>query len=66
MATSEEIDAVYIATPFSFHAVQAVLCEYPLAANSTEVMKMIQATKYDNPLTLVPNLKVTTLTSIYR
>ncbi|WP_394191833.1 Gfo/Idh/MocA family protein [Paenisporosarcina quisquiliarum] len=74
MAGSEEIDAVYIATPNSYHAEQAilflqhgkhVLCEKPLAANAKEVARMIQATKNHNVLlmeamksTLLPNFKV--------
>jgi scyllo-inositol 2-dehydrogenase (NADP+) len=74
MATSKEIDAVYIATPNSNHAEQAilflqkgkhVLCEKPLAANSNEVEKMIQAAKDHNVLlmeamisTFLPNFKV--------
>ncbi|MET0786029.1 MAG: Gfo/Idh/MocA family oxidoreductase [Paenisporosarcina sp.] len=74
MAGSKEIDAVYIATPNSYHADQAilflqhgkhVLCEKPLAANATEVARMIQAAKNHNVLlmeamksTLLPNFKV--------
>lgn len=74
MAGSEEIDAVYIATPNSYHAEQAilflqhgkhVLCEKPLAANAKEVARMIQAAKNHNVLlmeamksTLLPNFKV--------
>ena len=73
MAVSEEIDAVYIATPNSCHADQAilflqnskhVLCEKPLAANAAEVEKMIQEAKAHNVLlmeamksTLLPNFK---------
>ncbi|CAI9395474.1 oxidoreductase [Niallia circulans] len=74
MAVSQEIDAVYIATPNSYHAEQAilflqngkhVLCEKPLAVNATEVARMIQASKDHNALlmeamksTLLPNFKV--------
>jgi len=74
MAASEEIDAVYIATPNSLHADQAilflqnakhVLCEKPLAANATEVARMIQTAKDYNVLlmeamksTLLPNFKI--------
>ncbi|KGA96775.1 oxidoreductase [Alkalihalobacillus alcalophilus ATCC 27647 = CGMCC 1.3604] len=74
MASSEEIDAVYIATPNSYHAEQAilflqngkhVLCEKPLAANAMEVKTMIQVAKDHNVLlmeamksTLLPNFKV--------
>ncbi|MGB3261962.1 Gfo/Idh/MocA family protein [Paenisporosarcina sp.] len=73
MAASDEIDAVYIATPNSLHAEQAilflqnakhVLCEKPLAANATEVARMIQTAKDHNVLlmeamksTLLPNFK---------
>src|SRR5207302_636552 len=54
MAASEEIDAVYIASPNSYHAEQAilfmehgkhVLCEKPLAANAKEVKAMMKAAK---------------------
>ena len=74
MAASDEIDAVYIATPNSFHADQAilflknskhVLCEKPMAANAAEVKKMIQEAKDNQVLlmeamksTLLPNFKV--------
>ena len=74
MAGSKDIDAVYIASPNSFHAQQAilflrngkhVLCEKPLAANAAEVSKMIQAAKEHNVLlmeamksTLLPGFQV--------
>lgn len=74
MAGSDTIDAVYIATPNSFHAEQAilflkngkhVLCEKPLAANSKEVQHMFETAKKHNVLlmeamksTLLPNFKV--------
>ncbi|WP_163098966.1 Gfo/Idh/MocA family protein [Peribacillus alkalitolerans] len=74
MATSQEIDAVYIATPNSYHAEQAilflqngkhVLCEKPLAANANEVSRMIQVAKENDVLlmeamisTFLPNFKV--------
>ncbi|MBD7908167.1 Gfo/Idh/MocA family protein [Sporosarcina gallistercoris] len=74
MAASDKIDAVYIATPNSFHAPQAilflqngkhVLCEKPLAANSNEVQRMFETAKKHNVLlmeamksTLLPNFKV--------
>ncbi|MED4531644.1 Gfo/Idh/MocA family oxidoreductase [Metabacillus fastidiosus] len=74
MAASPLIDAVYIATPNSYHAEQAilflqngkhVLCEKPLAANAKEVSEMIECAKQHHVLlmeamksTLVPNFKV--------
>lgn len=73
MAASDTLDAVYIATPNTLHAQQAelflrngkhVLCEKPLAANRTEVSRMIEtARKHDVLLmeamksTLVPVFK---------
>lgn len=53
----DEIDAVYIATPVSLHAEQAIaaakakkhiLCEKPMAMNIEECDKMIQAAKENN------------------
>lgn len=74
MAVSDDIDAVYIASPNSYHAEQAilflqngkhVLCEKPMAANAAEVKRMIQVAKAHNVLlmeamksTLLPNFKV--------
>ncbi|QBP40472.1 Gfo/Idh/MocA family protein [Paenisporosarcina antarctica] len=69
MAVSEEIDAVYIASPNSFHSEQAilflrngkhVLCEKPLAANVYEVTTMIQAAK-DHQVLLMEAMKSTLL-----
>jgi len=73
LAKSAEIDAVYIASPNSFHAQQAilfmnygkhVLCEKPIASNASEVQEMIQTARVNNVLlmealkpTLVPNFK---------
>ncbi|MBU8880377.1 Gfo/Idh/MocA family oxidoreductase [Bacillus sp. FJAT-29790] len=73
MAKSELIDAVYIASPNSFHANHAitflnngkhVLCEKPMAANAAEVEAMIEAAKRNNVLlmeamktTFLPNFK---------
>lgn len=73
MAKSDEIDAVYIASPNSLHAEQAilfmnhkkhVLCEKPLASNTAEVAKMIEAAKENRVLlmeamksTFLPNFK---------
>lgn len=51
MAKSDEIDAVYIASPNSLHAIQSilmmqhgkhVLCEKPFASNAREAFQMIQ------------------------
>lgn len=69
MAQSEEIDAVYIASPNLFHANQAilfmenkkhVLCEKPLATNAAEVKRMIDAAK-ENGVLLMEALKSTVL-----
>ena len=69
MAQSELIDAVYIASPNSFHAGQSilfmkngkhVLCEKPMASNIGEVRKMIDASrKYEGTLmeAIMPTLK---------
>ena len=54
MAASEVIDAVYVASPNSFHAMQSilfmehgkhVLCEKPMASNAREVKKMIETSQ---------------------
>lgn len=67
MAKSDIIDAVYIATPNSLHAEQAitflnngkhVLCEKPIASNPTELAAMIDAAKKNNVL-LMEALKTT-------
>lgn len=71
MASSETIDAIYIASPNCFHAEQAilcmdmglhVLCEKPFASNAAEVEAMLAAAKRNDVLlmeavksTLVPN-----------
>jgi len=69
MAKSNEIDAVYIASPNSFHAPQSilflkngkhVLCEKPLASNSTEAADMIRAAK-ENGVLLMEAMKTTFL-----
>ncbi|PLR79390.1 oxidoreductase [Bacillus sp. V3-13] len=73
MASSGEIDAVYIASPNALHAKQAitfmnhgkhVLCEKPIASNSKELAEMVTAAKKNGVLlmealksTLVPNFK---------
>ncbi|WP_299622622.1 Gfo/Idh/MocA family oxidoreductase [uncultured Tenacibaculum sp.] len=57
MLQDENVDIVYIATPHTFHCEhtllslqhkKAVLCEKALAINSTEVEKMIAASKANN------------------
>lgn len=67
MLESGQVDAVYIASPNSFHAEQAilcmnhgkhVLCEKPLASNVTEVQAMIEAAK-QNKVTLMEAMKST-------
>lgn len=73
MAKSDEIDAVYIASPNSFHAEQAILlmnhgkhviCEKPMASNTKEVQAMIEAAQQNNVVlmeamktTLLPNFQ---------
>jgi scyllo-inositol 2-dehydrogenase (NADP+) len=73
MAESNEIDAVYIASPNSFHASQAillmkngkhVLCEKAIASNAKELKEMIDTANRHEVLlmealktTLVPNFK---------
>ncbi|WP_347551499.1 Gfo/Idh/MocA family oxidoreductase [Pseudalkalibacillus hwajinpoensis] len=73
MAESKVIDAVYIASPNSLHAEQAillmkagkhVLCEKPLASNSREVQRMVAASRENNVLlmeamksTVMPNMQ---------
>lgn len=73
MAGSGDIDAVYIASPNSLHAEQAVifmehkvhvLCEKPIASNTKELQKMIDSAKENNVLlmealksTFLPNFK---------
>ncbi|PLR96634.1 Gfo/Idh/MocA family protein [Bacillus sp. T33-2] len=69
MAESDEIDAVYIASPNSFHAQQGilflnngkhVLCEKPLASNTAELELMFQAAR-KNQVVLMEALKTTLL-----
>ncbi|GLB60051.1 Gfo/Idh/MocA family protein [Cytobacillus sp. NCCP-133] len=69
MASSGEVDAVYIASPNSLHTEQAiifmrnhvhVLCEKPIASNTTELQKMIDAAREHNVL-LMEALKSTFL-----
>lgn len=59
LAKNPEIDAIYIATPHSFHLEhalmclshkKAVLCEKPLAMNSVEVEAMINMARANNVL----------------
>lgn len=74
MAESNEIDAVYIASPNSLHASQAlvflengkhVLCEKAIASNAREVKELIEMAREKEVLlmealktTLVPNFRV--------
>jgi len=67
MASSQLIDAVYIASPNSLHASQSilfmnhgkhVLCEKPLASNAKEARKMI-ATAAENNVVLMEAMKPT-------
>ncbi|MBW7650374.1 Gfo/Idh/MocA family protein [Anoxybacillus sp. ST4] len=69
LATSEHIDAVYIASPNCFHAEQAimlmnhgkhVICEKPLASNVKEVEAMIEAARKNN-VVLMEAMKTTCL-----
>lgn len=69
MAASDVLDAVYIASPNSFHATQSlaflnrgkhVLCEKPLASNSVELEKMIEAAR-KNQVVLMEAMKTTLL-----
>ena len=57
----DEIDAVYVASPISFHAKQSmkfmhagkhVLCEKPIASNSNELRKMLQCSGDNNVVLL--------------
>jgi scyllo-inositol 2-dehydrogenase (NADP+) len=73
MAASNDIDAVYIASPNSFHAEQAilmmdhgkhVLCEKAIASNTTELQKMIDTARTNQVVlmeammsTCTPNFK---------
>lgn len=73
MANCDEVDAVYIASPNSFHAEQAiflmnrgkhVLCEKPMASNAKEVKEMAEAARQNNVVlmeamktTLLPNFQ---------
>lgn len=73
MAQSEDIDAVYIASPNSLHAKQAiifleqgkhVLCEKAIASNAAELRQMIKVAQTNEVVlmeamksTLVPNFK---------
>ena len=69
MAKNEEIDAVYIASPTSFHKEQTiiclhhkkhVLCEKPIASNPWEVKEMFDAAK-ENQVFLMEAMKTTLL-----
>ncbi|MFB6468586.1 Gfo/Idh/MocA family protein [Cytobacillus sp. Hz8] len=67
MAGSDEIDAVYIASPNSFHSLQAILflqnkkhviCEKPICSNQKELSAMIQAAE-ENQVLLMEAVKST-------
>lgn len=74
MVSSGEVDAIYIASPNSMHAEQAlvcmnhgkhVICEKPAASNSTELRAMIEAANSNDVLlmeamksTFMPNFGV--------
>jgi predicted dehydrogenase len=69
MAKSDAVDAVYIASPNSFHKSQAilcmnhgkhVLCEKPMASNTMELKEMIAAA-IENKVLLMEALKSTLL-----
>ncbi|SFA49920.1 Predicted dehydrogenase [Parageobacillus thermantarcticus] len=69
LAKSNDIDAVYIASPNSLHAEQAillmnhgkhVLCEKPMASNTKEVKAMIDAARR-NGVVLMEAMKTTLL-----
>lgn len=68
-ASSDQFDAVYIASPTSFHAEQAILCmengkhafvEKPFASNQREVEKMIEVSRKHQVL-LMEGMKTTLL-----
>jgi predicted dehydrogenase len=74
LVAGDQVDAIYIASPNSFHAKQAifcmnhgkhVLCEKPLASNAAELKEMIAAAQKNNVLlmealksTLLPNFRI--------
>ena len=69
MAQSNLIDAIYIASPNSFHASQAilcmshgkhVLCEKPIASNRQELLGMVKAAR-ENKVLLMEAIKMTFL-----
>ncbi|MBO0993510.1 Gfo/Idh/MocA family protein [Bacillus sp. SD088] len=69
MAASDALDAVYIASPNSFHAKQSlsflnrgkhVLCEKPMTSNPTELEVLIEAAR-KNQVVLMEALKTTLL-----
>lgn len=72
-ASSEDMDAVYIASPNSLHAEQAifmmdhgkhVLCEKPMASNPAEVKRMIEAA-HRNDVLLMEALKSTLMPNFH-
>ncbi|WP_101842167.1 Gfo/Idh/MocA family protein [Halobacillus sp. Marseille-P3879] len=71
MVKSDEVDAVYVASPNSFHEEHAllamkhgkhVLCEKPMASNEAEVNRMVQ-TAADHNVVLMEAVKSTLMPS---
>ncbi|MFC7060913.1 Gfo/Idh/MocA family protein [Halobacillus seohaensis] len=71
LVESQQVDAIYVASPNSFHAQQAikamnngkhVLCEKPFASNEREVASMIEAAKV-NGVMLMEAVKSTLMPS---
>lgn len=69
MATSADIDAVYIASPNALHCEQTclflesgkhVLCEKPLCSNLPEAQKMVETAR-QNGVLLMEAMKTPTL-----
>ncbi len=74
MLSDKDIDAVYIASPNSLHAEQAVkamnsgkhvICEKPVASNAAEFKAMAEASKKNN-VTLMEAFKSTLMPGFYK
>lgn len=74
MLSDKDIDAVYIASPNSLHAEQAlkamdagkhVICEKPVTSNAAEFKEMIEASK-KNGVTLMEAFKSTLMPGFYK